>query len=293
MTVPGTQAKDDALRLTVDAGNSSIKLLVFRGSEPAESRQLTWGQEEELGGWLTQLGPLASAAISSVAGAGSYERLVSAVSAGITGPVLAPPATGLELDVRHPETVGHDRLFAAAAALARAGSGALVVDAGTALTVDAVLASEGERGQVERCSPIAGPSSDPAADTGAAPAPGRILPGGIFLGGAIAPGPGLLARSLAEGGAQLPEVSAELAVPPALGRHTADALRSGILVGFVGAARELVARLREETGLGSAPLFLTGGARALLRDGLSGAREVEHLVHEGLLAALLAAEAEG
>jgi type III pantothenate kinase len=114
--------------------------------------------------------------------------------------------------------------------------------------------------------------------------------GGVFLGGAIAPGPQLCAEALAQGGARL------LAVDPrpgarALGRTTPEALEAGVVVGFRGAARELVRAIGDASGLGAAPLVLTGGARGFLLDPpLFAGRDlvvVEDLVHLGLLDALL------
>ena len=181
-------------------------------------------------------------------------------SAGLEIEVPINPPHGLQLDVRHPETVGFDRLYAARGAVARVGRGAIVVDVGTALTVDAVRASDGENGR-----------------------------GAIFLGGAIAPGPSLLAFALARGTAQLPHIEPELDVP-ALGRETRAALASGVAVGLAGAARELVLRISAEAELADAPIVLTGGARAFVLDvlGQLGRRVVVEpaLVAQGLRAAV-------
>jgi type III pantothenate kinase len=163
---------------------------------------------------------------------------------------------GLEIACREPASVGRDRLFAARGAWQLLHSSCLVLDAGTALTVDALRASDGERP--------------------------------VFLGGAIAPGPRLLARALSSGTARLPEVDPR-PLPRALGRDTREALEAGVALGFLGAARELAARIAAEAGLGAAPLVLTGGARAFLEapslfDGRTLRVEPE-LVHLGLLAA--------
>jgi type III pantothenate kinase len=153
--------------------------------------------------------------------------------------------------------VGEDRLFAARGALELVGRSAIVVDAGTALTVDALRAGEsGERA--------------------------------AFLGGAIAPGPDLLSASLGSGTAQLYAIDPRPGVP-ALGRDTREALESGVCVGFLGAARELVRRVAEEAGFRAPDLVLTGGARHLLVElqAPGGGRrlDLEELVERGLLAA--------
>jgi type III pantothenate kinase len=124
----------------------------------------------------------------------------------------------------------------------------------------------------------------------------RIRPGArpAFLGGAIAPGPALLARALAEGTARLPLVQPDPGAA-ALGRDTEAAVRAGVSIGFRGAARELALRVAREAGLGEAPLVVTGGARAfLLGEPLVAGRasiEVEDLVHVGLLVAALELDA--
>ena len=64
-----------------------------------------------------------------------------------------------------------------------------------------------------------------------------VLPtaaGGVFLGGAIAPGPGTLAEGLTQAGARLPDFTLR-ADAPALGRSTEEALQAGVVVGFRGA----------------------------------------------------------
>ena len=213
------------------------------------------------------------------------ERRVRALLEGLGLTAPEQPDPGLDLRIDHPETCGVDRLLAARAAAelvrGRAAAGApvqglIVVDAGTAVTVDAV-ALDGER---------------PA-----------------FLGGAIAPGPGTLARSLGEAGARLHEVSLEGGVE-ALGRSTERALRAGVVVGFHGAVRALCESIaREAFGerapsgdsaspsagapRGERPILgvLTGGASALARGAVTealGAPPLEEplLVHLGLAAAV-------
>jgi type III pantothenate kinase len=163
---------------------------------------------------------------------------------------------GLTSDYRTPETLGADRLFAARGAAERVRESCLVVDAGTAVTVDAL-----RRAADGRCT---------------------------FLGGAIAPGPALLARALHSGTARLPRFE-PLPDAPALGKDTLAALAAGVLHGFRGAVRELADAVGREAGLADAALVLGGGARVWLGpDPFPGRRVVvlDELVHVGLLAAL-------
>ena len=110
----------------------------------------------------------------------------------------------LPLEVRLPEPhrVGIDRLAGAAAAglVKAAGRPAILVDCGTATTVDLVSAE------------------------------------GAFLGGAILPGPLLMARALAEGTSRLPAVAAlRAAICHAMpGRSTEEAIAAGVGLGMRG-----------------------------------------------------------
>ena len=153
-----------------------------------------------------------------------------------------------------PQRVGIDRLAAAAAAavVKPEAEGAIIVDCGTAATVDMVAAD------------------------------------GRFLGGAILPGPTLMARALAQGTSKLPEVRAlEHFDPPALpGRNTREAIAAGIGWGMRGAIAELVARGRLVLGP-SAPVILTGGWSRAILPAVPGATEMPDLV---LLGIALAAE---
>jgi len=247
---------------TVDQGNGSAKFTLWelRGGGVQMARRRRSSQEQ----WSAPAG-LAfvqewspdALAISSVAGGAGRDELAGRIAAQLRGPLLLDLDAGLENLTLTPETVGQDRLFAARGALELVGRSVVVVDAGTALTVDALRVAGSER---------------PA----------------VFLGGAIAPGPDLLASSLASGAAQLYSIEPRAGVP-ALGRDTREALEAGVSVGFLGAARELVQRIAEAAAFDAPDLVVTGGARSLLREleAPSGGRrwEIEELVERGLLAA--------
>ena len=153
----------------------------------------------------------------------------------------------LPLAVRldRPDMVGIDRLVDAVAVnrLRDVGRPAVIVDVGTAITVDLVSAD------------------------------------GVFLGGAILPGIQMSARALHHFTDLLPLVDvAELAAPPpALGDATESAMQSGLFWGAVGAIRQLIEQLckaatrdRVEKGGTStaapAHVFLTGGAGAAVAE---------------------------
>ncbi len=166
----------------------------------------------------------------------------------------------LVVKLPRPDMVGVDRLLDALAAnrLRRPGRPAVVVDVGSAITVDLVDAD------------------------------------GAFLGGAILPGIAMSARALHEFTDLLPQIDmAELAEPPpALGTATVAAMRSGLFWGAVGAVRQLVEQL---TGghhvpmVGDAEIFLTGGAGPVVAQLMgTAARYVPHLTLAGIaLAAVM------
>ncbi len=160
----------------------------------------------------------------------------------------------LTIRVDEPARVGIDRLVAAFAAdrLRRRDRAAIVVDLGTAITVDLLDAE------------------------------------GAFCGGAILPGIALSARALSEHTDALPRVTLDhLEKPPnALGKSTVPAIEAGIYWGAIGAVRELIAQM--SSGLTKAPdVFLTGGASAHVAELLTTNAEYEvlhvpHLVLSGI-----------
>ncbi|MBK7878063.1 MAG: type III pantothenate kinase [Planctomycetes bacterium] len=249
--------------VTLDLGNSRLKLRRWRvrsGGAPELAGAATFPAGPELVAQavaeLERAAEPAVLALSSVAAPAVEDALVAALDLRFGARFVARPSAPIELAVRFPERVGRDRVFAALGAWSRLGASALVVDAGTCVTVDALAA--------------------------AASAP-------RFLGGAIAPGPALLAAALASGGARLTAVEPRPGVP-ALGRDTEEALRSGIVVGLRGAVRELITEIGREAGLETAPLVWTGGALPLLCEPALFPERRNHvepeLVHLGLLAAL-------
>jgi type III pantothenate kinase len=128
-----------------------------------------------------------------------------------------------------PAETGVDRVLNVAAAYEQMGKACVVVDAGTAITVDC-------------CN-----------DDGA------------FLGGAIAPGLSMQLDALHSGTAKLPQVPFE--VPPfAFGKNTADAIRVGVYNGLRGLVRD--ATERYATDLGFWPdIIATGGDAPRLFEG--------------------------
>lgn len=173
--------------------------------------------------------PLRGAALSSV--------VPTAVSA--VGPVLEELTdgrvtvvgpgvrTGIEIRIDNPREVGADRVVNAIGAVQRFGAPVLVVDFGTATTVDVIDA------------------------------------GGAYCGGAIAPGAQVAGDALAAAASALRRV--ELAEPKrAAGRNTTEAVQSGLVFGWAGLVDGLVRRIRAEQDLGDLPVVATGGLAHLI-----------------------------
>ena len=153
---------------------------------------------------------------------------------------------------RSMDTLGADRYCAVLAARHRYGAPAIVVDCGTATTVN-------------------------------------VLDGdGVFLGGAIAPGVETALRALHTRTAQLPSLDLP-AEPPLIGTDTAGCMQSGAVHGSRFAIAGMVDALKKLTG-DSTPVILTGGnAPLLLAAGLAVTpmRHDPHLCFRGIIFHLL------
>jgi type III pantothenate kinase len=134
----------------------------------------------------------------------------------------------IDISVDDKDKVGSDRVTAASAAYAVVEEAVVIVDVGTAVTIDLVDAR------------------------------------GVFCGGSIIPGFQLSAKALYSGTAQLPEIKI---VKPALpfGKNTEDAINCGLYYAMVGAIEEIIRRYAEK--IGSWPkTILTGSGAAVIKD---------------------------
>jgi type III pantothenate kinase len=261
-----TGVMSDQFTLAIDIGNTRAKLGVFECAKPGTTAKLPaciasmavpielrleWGKiAAHFGQWNAKV---AKAVVAGAYPAG-VEKIVSGWPKGTWPvPVAVERAADLPLrvNVEHPDKVGIDRLLDAVAAnvLRAPADPAIVVDAGTATTVNLVTAE------------------------------------GVFEGGAILPGIELGARALHQFTALLPLIDVQsLVLNPVmpLGRNTPGAIGSGLWYGHIGAVRELVKRLSESAH--QPPLLLvTGGNGRWLAPALGpGARFEPDLALRGL-----------
>jgi type III pantothenate kinase len=153
----------------------------------------------------------------------------------------------IELAYQTPQTLGADRLAAAAAAHVMFGQAhnVVVVDAGTAVTFEVIDRT------------------------------------GVYRGGCIAPGPAMMQHSLHVETAQLPEVPLEIPANP-IGRSTHEAIQAGILYGMIDSVRGMIRRLSAE--LDEPPIVVaTGGWGELLSERIAEVHRLEsHLVLHGI-----------
>ncbi|MGB9833656.1 MAG: type III pantothenate kinase [bacterium] len=143
-------------------------------------------------------------------------------------PLIVGPGTktGMPILIDNPKELGADLIVNAVAAKEKFGAPVIVVDFGTATTFSAVS------------------------------------PKGEYLGGVIAPGVKMALDGLFLQTAKLPKV--EIVEPSqAIGKNTVTAIQSGIFFGFVGLAREIINRLKEEIGV-SCPVIATGGLSGMI-----------------------------
>ncbi|HEY6095895.1 MAG TPA: type III pantothenate kinase [Gallionellaceae bacterium] len=194
--------------LLIDAGNTRCKwALLEKGQwlrQGAASHEAWPALRAEL-----LAGPRpAQMRVANVAGEAVAQRLRELANAwGCAVEFVATQAAqcGVRNLYAQPSQLGVDRWLAVLAAWQREQRACLVVNCGTATTVDA-LSDDGE-----------------------------------FLGGLILPGLELMRQSLAQGTAQLGLQAGELQDFP---RNTADAIRSGAMRATIGAIQQQHARLR-------------------------------------------------
>ncbi len=245
--------------IAVDIGNNRSKFGWFAGESsdplPVPDRTFALANGDELAGLAEWLGDAEAGLrwwIGSVNRPAATRLIEWLRDRRPDDPITLLAAGDLPLRVAlpRPDMVGIDRLLDAVAAnrLRESGRPAVVVDVGTAITVDLLSAD------------------------------------GAFQGGAILPGIAMSAQTLHTFTDLLPQIDmSELdGPPPPLGKDTVAAMQSGLFWGALGAIRELVDRLAAGTP-GGAEVFLTGGAGPAVADLLGpAARHVPHLTLTGV-----------
>lgn len=218
--------------LGIDIGNTRTTFALVRDlsivdEEHIPSGRVTFRRAHEALRKLRDRAPdstLDGAGIASVVP--HLTELVRNAVVEVTGvqPVVVTPLTaGIPTSYATPDAIGADRLCNAIAAFEAVHGGAIVIDCGTAVTLDCIDAQ------------------------------------GAFLGGAILPGYRSASRALSSITAQLPDII--LTAPErGIGTSTDECLRSGIVLGTTYAIEGLLGRIISESFSDEFPaLIVTGG----------------------------------
>ena len=136
----------------------------------------------------------------------------------VVGPGLK---TGLNIHVDVPSQVGSDRIVIAVAALAEYEAPLILMDLGTATTIEVVE------------------------------------PGNTYIGGVIFPGVKISLEALTSRAAQLPGISLDKP-KKVIGKNTVDCMRSGMMYGTAAMIDGVIDRITEELGH-SSTIIATGG----------------------------------
>jgi type III pantothenate kinase len=198
--------------LAVDIGNSLTKFAVFEGDDLTTKFSVETDSDDLVGAIEGRLDSGFDSAIVCSVVPDAAERLGRLLVHGFgVDPIWVDSETDVGLIVKHePRTsLGTDRLVNSFAAAEKYGTPVIVCSFGTATTIDLVNKKR------------------------------------EMVGGLIAPGMQLMARSLHEHTAKLPEIDAA-APDDILGTTTEDAIRSGIYLSIVGLVESAVDNIREK-----------------------------------------------
>jgi len=243
--------------IAINVGNTRSHIGCFRDGNLEQAESFHSGERpaiiERVVQWWRQIArtPQAAIAIASV-NAETADCLVSALEDQLSVDVYRvgddlPIPIGTRLD---PETItGVDRLLNAAAAYEKIKQACIIVDAGTAVTIDFV---DGE---------------------------------GTFHGGAIAPGGAVQLKSLHEHTAALPDVSFKRPDDDTFGRSTTQAMLHGVYHGIRGMIWKLVELYAERYGAYPMVIATGGDAELLFEDDELIDRIVPDLTLLGIAAA--------
>jgi type III pantothenate kinase len=233
----------EPMLLAIDIGNSNVTLGLFRAGALLGTRRArtdpraTPDQVEQLLSGLIGLDGLALGDIDGFSLASVVPSLTAAVEvvAQRRGQPLVVATSGsipIAVRVDRPDEVGADRLVNVLAATRLYGTPAVVMDLGTATTLECAAAD------------------------------------GAYVGGAIAPGLELGMEALAAHTAKLPRI--ELRTPDrAIGRDTVAAMQAGTVLGYQALASGLLERVRDE--LAEVSGVAIDEVRSVLTGGLSAA----------------------
>lgn len=215
------EAKNSTMNLTIDMGNTRVKYAVFDGGTVVSDGCSEEFDEAVIDRILAAHPGITQAIVATTRG--PVDDTVALVRRRIGRCLRLSPQ--LPLPIRNgyttPETLGEDRLAAAVgAASLYPGRNLLIVDFGTAITIDQVSAD------------------------------------GVFRGGNISPGVQMRFRALHDYTAALP-LCESCEDQTLLGRSTVEAIRQGVMNGIAFEIEGYIARLAPE--IDALSIIFTGG----------------------------------
>lgn len=241
--------------LVIDIGNSNIVMGTYEGKNLMKHWRISTDHQktgDEYGMLINDLFRYQGVSINDV-----HDIIISSVVPPLVvpfqkmceryfkvKPLLVGPGirTGIKINYENPRAIGADRIVNAVGAFEHYGGPLIVIDIGTATTID-VVAENGD-----------------------------------FLGGVIAPGLMSAADSLFTSTAKLPRI--ELVPPKSIICHnTVTGMQAGIIYGYVGQIDEIVRRIRAEMGEGwHAKVIATGGLAKMIHKESATIDKIDHFL---------------
>jgi type III pantothenate kinase len=227
--------------LAIDAGNTNVVFALLDGREIKGRWRIATDPRrtaDEYAVWLSQLltlegydrSDVSGVILSTVVPRATHNLQVLAEKYFKTTALIAgqaPVQYGMAIDVQEPQSLGADRAVNAIAAHALHEGDLIVIDFGTATTVDWIDYQ------------------------------------GAYKGGIIAPGINLSLDALVAAAAKLPRIAIEApADPTVIGRDTVSQMQIGIYWGYIAMIEGLVARMKAEVGR-PVTVVTTGGLAVL------------------------------
>ena len=244
--------------LTIEIGNSTITLGGVEGSEIRFECRINTDRVKTSDTYCIDLKTLFEiygidmASIEGVIIASVVPQVLNSVRTAIrkllnTEPLVVGPGlkTGLDIRLENPGQMGADLVAADVAALSEHKPPLIVIDMGTATTM-AVLD-----------------------------------PNGAHLGGCVCPGVKISLEALTGNTSLLPGIQLD-SPKQALGRNTADAMRSGIMFGTASMLDGMIDRFRAETGWDFTIVATGGLAKHIVPLCHNGIVYDRHLIIKGL-----------
>lgn len=243
---------DEIMLLAIDIGNSSVSAVLIQGRRIVRQFRLPTEKCKKRGLLARELrlrlSKRAITGICIVSVVPGIDRVATAACKKTFGfkPLFVTSATiKMPVQGRNKRHIGADRLLVALAAYNRYKKAVIIIDAGTAITIDVVSAE------------------------------------GVYSGGVIVPGIWMAARALHEMTARLPLVKIRRP-KKLLGWSTAGVIRSGIYHGYAGLVDRLVLLISAEMKIKPVVVATGGDANLIAKQSIT-IRSVEpNLIFNGL-----------